>query len=40
MGEVKEALADMQALVFRHGRNYELHFLIGNLLFQRTLLHE
>ena len=31
MGETKEALADAQALVFRHGRNPELHFLIGNL---------
>ena len=31
MGEGKEALDDMQALVFRHGRNPELHFLIGSL---------
>ena len=31
MGEVKEALEDMQALAFRHGRDSELHFLIGTL---------
>ncbi len=31
MGETKEALDDMQSLVFRHGRNAELHFLIGSL---------
>ena len=35
-GEVAQAISDLQAMVFRNGRNYHLHYVLGTLYSKKT----